>query len=1055
MSFFQTLRRRPAALFGLLLVLAAAGVFTLVRLPSAIFPSVTFPIVKVIAEAGEQPAARMMPTVTRPLEEAVRRVPGVKLVRSTTSRGSSELSAQFRWGTDMQVALGRVQGETERIKPDLPRGTHIDVEWMNTAVFPILGYALTSDTLSQARLRELAEYRIKPALLGIDGVSQIQVQGGRLREFQVRLDPAALQGRGLSAADVAGAIEANNDVLSAGLVEQNHELYLALVNGRVHSAETLSRIAVPVPDGLPATLADLGELSVENEVSYVRTTANGRPAVLINVIRQPSANTVAIASAVDALLKDRPELVPAAATWTPFYDQARFVADSVKGTESAILIGVLLAAVVLFGFLRRWRSTLVAAAAIPLTVAIVGLALGVAGQSINLMTLAGIAAALGLIADDAIVVVEDIERHHDDDHDDPTGASLRKLMPALVGSSLATVIIFLPFALLPGVTGAFFKPLALTMALALTVSYVVAVTAAPVAMSALERVGGGRRPPRARSKAVGALASGNDGAPRTTTDGIGIPDAADARDGEWQGPVSRIRDRLDTGYARVTALFIRHGSLAVLGAAALLLGGWQLYRHMGTDFLPAMDEGSIILDYWTPPGTSLTDTDAMLNQVEAVIVGMPDVASYSRRTGTQLGFFITEPNRGDYVINLKPRGQRRPVDQVIGELRDRIARVEPAVTTDFGQLLEDDIGDMTGGTPQPIDIRIFGDDPVVLERKAREVAAIVADVRGTEDTFDGIVIAGPALDIRVDPVAAARYGLTTADVHAQVEPAVLGTVAGQVRVGDRMYDLRLLLQHDGDLNDVRVRAGDALLPLGEVANIRTGAPEAEIDRENLKTYVGVTARLSGRDLGSTIAEIRQRIRGNVELGPGMSLSFGGQYRQQQQSFRDLLYLLLAGLVLVSLVVLFTFGDWRAPVITSVCSIASLAGALGALALTGQTLNISSYVGAIMMVGIVADNVMFAINEAKLGLRRGLDAATAWHLAARRRLRPVAMTVFATGFALLPLALAPGQGAQLMQPLAIAVIGGFTLSGPIVLFLLPGLYRLLDPHGRLGATGTQA
>jgi len=1035
MTLFDAVRRRPTALFGLLLVLAAGGVFTVARLPSAIFPSVTFPIVKVIAEAGEQPAARMMPTVTRPLEEAVRRVPGVTLVRSTTSRGSSELSVQFGWGTDMQVAMGRVQGETERIKPDLPPGTHIDVEWMNTAVFPILGYALTSDTLSQARLWELAEYRIKPALLGIDGVSQIQVQGGRRREFQIRLDPAALQGRGLSAADVADAIEANNDVLSAGLVEQNHELYLALVNGRVHGTEALSRISVPVPDGPPATLADLGELSVEDEVSFIRTTANGKPAVLVNVIRQPSANTVAIARSVDAMLKNRSDLVPAGATWTPFYDQARFVSDSVKGTEVAILIGVLLAAVVLFGFLRRWRSTLVAAAAIPLTVAIVGLALGVTGQSINLMTLAGIAAALGLIADDAIVVVEDIERHHDEGEDDPTGASIRKLMPALISSSLATVIIFLPFALLPGVTGAFFKPLALTMALALTISFVVAVTAAPVGMAALERLGSGRRPAAARA--------GN---------GPNAPAGGEHGDREARGPMSRLRARLEAGYARSTDMVIRHGSLAAIAAAALLLGGWQLYRHMGTDFLPAMDEGSIILDYWTPPGTSLTDTDAMLNRVEDVIMALPDVAGYSRRTGTQLGFFITEPNRGDYVINLKPRSQRRPVDAVIADLRERIAQVEPAVTTDFGQLLEDDIGDMTGGTPQPIDIRIFGDNPTVLERKAREVAAIVMDVPGTEDTFDGIVIAGPALDIHVDPVAAARYGLTTADIHAQVEPAVLGTVTGQVRVGDRMHDVRLLLQHDSDLGDVRIRAGDALLPLSEVASIRTGAPEAEIDRENLRTFVGVTARLSGRDLGSTIAEIRQRIRSSVELGPGMSLSFGGQYRQQQQSFRDLLYLLLAGLVLVSLVVLFTFGDWRAPLVTSVCSVASLAGALGALALTGQTLNISSFVGAIMMVGIVADNVIFAINEARLGLRQGLEPATAWHRAARRRLRPVTMTVFATGFALLPLALALGQGAQLMQPLAIAVIGGFTLSGPIVLFLLPGLYRLLDPHGRLGEQG---
>ncbi len=715
--------------------------------------------------------------------------------------------------------------------------------------------------------------------------------------------------------------------------------------------------------------------------------------------------------------------------WTPFYDQARFVSSSVQGTKEDVYIGVLLAALVLFVFLRNWRTTLVAAGAIPVTVAIVGLALGAAGQTINLMTLAGIAAALGLIADDAIVVVEDIERRRDEGDADPARTSLHELMPALVGSSLSTVIIFLPFSLLPGITGAFFKPLALTMALALIISFFVAVVAAPVAIAALERVGGGGRRP-------GAVP---DGGAKTAPPAGGI-----------RGAASRAGRRLMAGYIRATELFIDHGALALLGLLVLLGGAYLLYRHIGTDFLPSMDEGSIILDYWTPAGTSLTDTDRMLDEVERVILSTPDVDGYSRRTGTELGFFVTEPNTGDYVINLKPLGERRPVDDVIDELRERIAQVEPAIRTDFGQLIEDDIGDLTGGEPQPIDIKIFGSDPTLLEQKARQVAKIVAEVRGTEDAFDGITIAGPALSIRVRPEAAARYGLTTEEIHKQIEPAVIGTVVDQLRVGDRVYDVRVIQPHDAPLGDVRVRADSALLPLREVAEISTGEPETEIDRENLKTYVGVTARLSGRDLGSTIAEIRARIDREVHLAPGMSVRFGGQYQQQQQSFQDLLILLLAGLVLVSLVVLFVFSDLRAALLTFVCAIAVMAGSLGLLTLTGRTLNISSYVGAIMMVGIVGEKAMFVINGARLGMRQGLSPRDAWRRIARIRLRPVAMTIFATGFALLPLALAFGTGSQLMQPLAIAVIGGFMLSGVIVLFLLPGLYLMLDPRGKLAS-----
>ena len=404
-------RRRIVGIALLLAILAGAGAYQASRLPSAIFPSVTFPIIKVIADAGEEPAARMMPTITRPLEEAILRVPGFEFVRSVTSRGSSELSAQFSWGTDMQVAIQRVQAETQRIRPDLPPDTKIDVEWMNPAVFPIQGYALVSNRESLAQLTVLAEYTLKPALVRIPGVSQVQIQGGRRREFEVHLDGQALDARRLAVSDVISAIQQNHQVQSAGLTERNHELYLTLVNGRVHDLEGLRQLAVPVPAGPPATLGQLGTVAVRDEVSYVRTTAEGQPAVLINIIRQPSANTVAIADGIRQLFHDQPEFLPKDVRWVTFYDQARFVTDSVGGTRDAILIGVGLAALVLLLFLRSWRLTLVAVVAIPLTVAIVGLLLSVLGQTINLMTLAGVAAALGLIADDAIVVVEDVEHH--------------------------------------------------------------------------------------------------------------------------------------------------------------------------------------------------------------------------------------------------------------------------------------------------------------------------------------------------------------------------------------------------------------------------------------------------------------------------------------------------------------------------------------------------------------------------------------------------------------------------------------------------------------------
>ena len=1046
-GFLESAQRRIVGVYLLLAILAGAGAYEVMGLPSSIFPSVTFPLIRVIADVGEEPASFMMPTATRPLEEAILRVPGIQSVRSTTSRGSSEIDAQFSWGTDMQVAVQRVEAEVQRVRPNLPAETNIDVEWMNPAVFPIQGYALVSDSESLAQLRELAEYTLKPALVRIPGVSQVQIQGGLNREFQVHLDPQALAARHLAVSDVVDAIKKQNDVASAGLTERNHELYLTLVNGRVHGIAALSRIAVPVPNGLAAPLSELGTIDVSNEVSYIRTTANGHAAVLVNIIRQPSANTVSIAAAVQQLFHDNPKLLPRSVRWFNFYDQARFVSDSVNGTRDAILIGIALAALVLLVFLRNWRLTLIAVVAIPITVAIVALFLGVLGQTINLMTLAGIAAALGLIADDAIVVIENIEHYQGKDVEDPTGMSVRELLPALVNSSLSTTVILLPFALLSGVVGAFFKPLALTMALTLVVSFFIALLAVPVSVGAFGRL---HRQPESSDanspeppEAVEPQDSGRD-------------DVFDWRTGfreRWRTVRrrgSRAAAAAGRGYDRIVNAFVGYGLLAVLTTVVLIVVAWFVYGRIGTDFLPHMDEGSIILDYFTPPGTSLAETDEMLRQAEKVIMSIPDVDSYSRRTGTQLGFFITEPNTGDYVIKLKPKGQRRDVDAVIETLRSRIASVEPAINTDFGQLLEDNIGDLTGGSPQPIDVKIFGDEESALETRVKQVANAVGKVQGVADVFNGMTIAGPALTIDVNPIAAAQFGLTTQDVHDAVEPAVSGTVPDSMQIGDRLYGVRVFAPAEQSLATLEVRAKTpptALVPLGQLATISTGAPEVEIDRENLKTYFGITARLEGRDLGSAMADV-QRVVSQQHLPSTMSVEYGGLYEQQQQSFRGLLYVLLAGLVLVAVVVLFEFADWRAPIVVSLCAVAVLAGVLMALTLTGQTLNISSYVGAIMMVGIVGENAIFVIHEARLGLQRGMSVKEAWSEASHRRLRPVAMTILATAFALAPLALALGSGAQLMQPLAIAVIGGFVLSGPLVLLVLPGLYRLLDPHGQL-------
>src|SRR5262249_53635091 len=703
-------------------------------------------------------------------------------------------------------------------------------------------------------------------------------------------------------------------------------------------------------------------------------------------------------------LREHPDLVPKDVRWSTFYDQAVFVRDSVRGVRDAILIGVALAALVLLVYLRSGRIALVAVATIPVTVAIVLLGMACTGQTINLMTLGGIAAAIGLVADDAIVVVENIARHAEEGvSPNPALTGLEEVFPALTGSSLPTTAIFFPFALLSGIAGAFFRPLALTMAMALAVSYVLSALAVPAAAERL-RVSAHRKPKRREP--------------------------------------------------RIARFFIAHPWIAVLLTVALLAGGWLLYGSIDSDFLPAMDEGSIILDYWTPPGTALTDTNRMLQEVENVITALPDVQGYSRRTGTELGFFVTEPNRGDYVIRLKPRKARRDVDEVIADLRSKIAATEPAIRTEFGQLLEDNIGDLAGGVPQPIDVRLYGEDQAVLQQKAKAVAQVVRGVSGVTDVFDGITIAGPKLVVRGKSDALARFGMTADALHAEVEPALTGTVAGNLRIGERLYAVRVFARRAPGIAELSVlpiqTPNGSIVPLSVLATVGTGPPEVEINRGKLRTCTGVTARRPDRSLGGAVAEIRQKLARDVPLPPGMSVRFAGLYEQQQTSFKGLLAVLFGGLVLVAIILLFEFGDWRAPLLTCVMALAVLTSVLGSLIVTGMTLNVSSFVGAIMMVGIVGEKAVFLIHDAREELRRGVPVREAWAEASRKRLRAVMMTIFATAFALAPLAIALGEGSQLQQPLAIAVIGGFVLSSPLVLLVLPSLYCWMDPRGRLGA-----
>ena len=1029
LSFFQAYK----APIAVLLVLALAlGTVAYRRINVALFPEVTFPKVKVIAENGLEPVDRMMVTVTKPMEDAIKRVPGLKLLRSTTSRGSCEISAFLDWGANVATSQTLIESRLNQIRSDLPPTVQISVERMNPAILPVMGYTLEAPGKSALALRKLALYTIKPFLSQVDGVSSVQIQGGRTKEYQVQLLPDQLAALGLGPDDITKSLAATNFVQSNGYLSDYRRLYLTVTDATVLQKEDLENIVLRNDGRRIVRLADVATVALGEQPEYTRINANGSDAVLISILRQPDANVVLVSDGIRAKVAALVPGLPRGVKMAPYYDQADFVAEVVRSVQDSLWIGLALALLVTALFLRSVRATLTILGAIPVALALtIAVLYFVLGYSFNIMTLGAIAAAIGLMIDDAVVMVEQLHRVGEDHPDATPGEIVRRsvghLLPALVGSSLSTIVIFLPFALLGGVAGAYFKVLATTMVVALLCSFFVAWLGLPV---------------------IYLLLSKKKGQPAA-------PDTIDADDAAHRvGPdgAAAIAPKVDSNHHEIPWVrsVIRHPAYSIVGIVVLIGSMVLIIPRLATGFLPDMDEGAIVLDYNSPPGTSIEETDRMLRQAEKLIVKVPEVASYSRRTGTQLGFFITEPNRGDYLIRLKTSRQRS-TEEVIADLRQRIESTQPALTIDFGQVIGDMLGDLMS-TVQPIEIKVFGPDAPTRYALASQVAGEVRKVAGTADVFNGIVRMGPAVDVRPDPRRLAQFGLTATDFQTQLQTQLAGTTAGSVLEGEQLLNIRLRYPNAARATLAQLRTEPVFLPNGqrrrldELATVRVTAGDAELERENLQAMTAVTARLDGRDLGGAVREIRQRLDKDVPLPPGYFIQYGGSYAEQQQSFQELLTILATACLLVFAVGLFLFRDLKAAGLILLVAILGPAGGSLALFLTHTPLNVGSYTGLIMVVGIIGENAIFTFqqfNEARA--EAPVEQAIGYAIAAR--LRPKLMTALAAIAALLPLALGIGAGAQLHQPLAIAVIGGLLLALPLLLVVLPSLLRLAYGAGK--------
>jgi CzcA family heavy metal efflux pump len=1009
-----------------IVTLVAVGIYLAFNIPVAVFPQTNFPRIVVGVDNGVAPIDQMQVTVTRPIEEAVNSVPGLQKVLSTTSRGTAEINLFFDWNVSMFQTLEYVNAALARLQPTLPPTAKLTTNRLTFAAFPILGYSLTSDTVPQTKLWEMANYVIKPRLNRVEGVSMVVLQGGQIPEFHILPDPAKLLQAQVTVPGILDAVSKSNMIDSPGLLENNHELVLALVSGQTRTPEEISNIVVrTTPAGVPVRIGDIAAVVPGVMPVYTIVTANGKPAVLLNLFRQPDSNTVAVAEAVTDELNQIRLTLPDSVRLTTYYDQSEVVTDSIRSVRDAIVVGLVLAAIILVLFLRDWGSSLVAGLVIPATIAITLIVLRLLGESFNLMTLGGLAAAVGLVIDDAIVVVENIVLHRDSGQSrgEAIRSALREITVPLIGSTITPIVVFIPLIAITGVEGTFFRALGITVGTALLTSLGLALTWTPTLSHFLLR----RRP-----------------SPSTASTDLRGHVAADG----FMGRVTRF-------YGRALSFALSWPWALAATCAALVVLSYFCYNALGSDLLPEMDEGGFVLDYLMPAGSSLADTNEVLTGVEKILGKVPEIESLSRRTGLQLGLAaVTEANTGDFLVKLK-RDRKRGVEQIVAQLRDKIGDEYPQLDIEFAQVLQDMIGDLTS-SPEPIEIKLFAENPELLKTWGPKVGDAIKKVSFVKDVKDGIenTISGPALVMRVDPVIAARAGFTTQEVELDASAILQGEPAtNPVIVNDRSYTIRVRFPDNTRVSLDQIKntlitssSTGKSATLGSLATFEDQAGQTEIRRENLQRDIAVTGRFEGVSLGAGMAVVQKVVAG-LGLPASVRVAYGGLYAEQQKSFRDLLLVLALAVVLVFIVLLFEFGAFSAPVAILASALLSTSGVFFALLITGTTFNISSFMGLIMVVGIVAKNGILLLDADKRFRAEGASARDAMIEAGERRLRPILMTALATMAGMLPLSLAIGAGSQMLQPLAIAVIGGILASMVLSLIVTPAVHYFLSPHAR--------
>jgi len=1010
MGFANFALRHARGLFVTLLVLVVLGLASVSSLPMSIYPKVAFARVVVVAQNGEMPPAQVQQNITRHLEQPLSTIPGAQLIQGNSAQGSAQISITFDPKIDVNTDLQRVNAVLAQHREDLAPGTITEAQIVNPNIFPVLGYTVIVPGKTLTETRNLAEFSIKPTLTGIKGVAQVRTVGGRQKEYWVSVNPRQAASFKLGLDKIGDAIAKNNQVTSVGHFNAFAQRQIVLVSGAPKSTSDIGDIVVDTRNGIPITVSEVATVHDALEPKTSLVSAQGQDAVILNVYAQPGGNIVQVYRDVDAILQKAAAALGPGTQIKPYWNQATLVNDAVNNLRDAILIGAGLSVLVMWFFLGSIRSTLVAASVIPLTMAIAFFFMKLFGQGLNLMTLGGLAIGVGLVIVDAIFVVENIFRHlqNGEDRVSAVRKAMAEIAVPMIGSTITTVVVFAPMALLSGVTGAFFIALSITLSIALALSLFFALYITPLLSAYILK-----------------------GAPKGSTP----KSFAGQRVMEW----------LLSKYEPALLWILRHRKVAYGISAAVLLFSFLLARTLGTDFMPDMDEGAFEFNFTMPAGTSLEETDRALKQVEGVIAANPNVQSYGRLTGLDpSGFFPAPQNAGNIRATLLERDKRADsVDTVFDDIRTKVAQKVPILKFTITQILQDLLNDLSNA-PSTIEIKIFGTDQATLMKLADQIDAKMKTVPGVVDDFNGVVYSNPNTLVRLHPLSGSRAGFTTDSFTAAVQGGLNGSIVTTIPMLPAQIPVRVRYdvpwnQRLGDLQTMPIVAPNgSAYSLGALADVQSLGFTTELNEENLQQVVRVTGNVSERDLGSTISDIQKAI-GDMQLPPGYRITYGGRFALQQQSFKEFGTAIGIAILLVFITMVFEFRNYRIPLVIISSVPLSLFGVVIALKVTHIPLNVSSFMGLILLVGGVVKNGILLFDEVDKLRREGKSIEETMLEAGRMRMRPIIMTTLTSLLGVVPLALGLGAGSEMQKPLAVATIGGLFFSTFFTLLLMPAFY----------------